>query len=438
MLRRRFVLAVIAVLAAVLLAVGPAAPALAGDGAILKKALRSYKEASAILKSSRELEGEERQEASERALNLLRAAQELLEPIADKNEMAMDMIQEVQSLIYWTHKMTPIAPEKKEAIKEEFEFEQKIKIKATKTAGESLEETRERIAATELARIRAAEELDPESLEILAQYFRLADEYSDTRSGIEANRASIRLQEIVWGSKEEGVGEGEADWSTLDKRMDAYMHLRKSAICHKCEGEYFTRCGKCKGDGWIERYYGGGTKRKIDWNHSRACVCNPEGIITGGKPIDGPNAGKLICQQPGCWHGFMLRHFEKLVWDFRSPDHREQVTEQLDGANYEYYIKALASACRPNPMVGADDDIPALADEAGIDPSLLQSVAEAHVRESYARIFTRAKYDDVEKGNPEFEIRLEVVSNGKVRKTFREKMTWEWVDGEWYAVEPEE
>ena len=89
------------------------------------------------------------------------------------------------------------------------------------------------------------------------------------------------------------------------------------------------------------------------------------------------------------------------------------------------------------PVFLDSDDLQDLADQFGQDSGLIRTVVNEHLRESLGRVFD--KFDEkVRDGETEVKVTLQKTSNRKVIRTFRETMTWVWVDDEWYCEEPDE
>ncbi len=232
---------------------------------------------------------------------------------------------------------------------------------------------------------------------------------------------------------DEPPGPAAGDLALLPDRVKDWLELRRKALCDGCDGTSIIPCPKCGGDGWNEVYYN--NVRKINWNHTKKCMrCNADGKGPSvpdrrADPIDGENAGKARCGRRGCSFGVNMRWFEKLVWEFRSPEGRAKLLEQVPSITA--FAEALAAHLNSRTLAGEEKPIEVVARRHGMEHEILTALilphADVWLIKDVSRWSAVEVADDGTVG-----IELERTQGGRTVETWREEPRWVWSGREWY------
>jgi hypothetical protein len=427
---------------AVLLMLTMLIPAFA-DEARQKRAFELIRDAKKHIRNSRQ-SGFDSGKENEKAIILLEEAVGLLEKEVEADESNNSMLaslQDAAALLFWCHKMAPISTERKETFEKKISEEEKKVEKKAIAKGASADQTavvKRRNSRAENAYSNAKDyetsmrqgSATDRRFEIMARYFQIADQYSDTKVAIDANKASLRIQKEIFGGTSIVIkAKGKGDKKALEKVARVVMAARKKLNCLLCKGKIVIACRKCKGRGWKFRYYGG---RKIDWGSSRPCrTCNPTGKTPRGspEPRNGPNAGLQKCRKSFCRFGLEQRSIKKLFWTLRTTKYRQRTQALLKGIPADMFIEAVIVCLNPSASEHKDSVLDKLAKELSLDRTLIEESAVEAIkgREEWTRMFNSSKHKVFADGRVDVTLLIY-----KPKRSISEEMNFVWADGGWF------
>ncbi len=101
-------------------------------------------------------------------------------------------------------------------------------------------------------------------------------------------------------------------------------------------------------------------------------------------------------------------------------------------AGADFLSKAIACTLKPNTLEGAPDELADFAAQMGFTPGDFSEALSPHIRQSLEQAFSKTGDITVTPGNPTVNVTFNLTSKGRVVRTFQERITWVWHDGEWY------
>ena len=412
-----------------LLTLLPAGPALAeSPEEIYDAATKAHHHGNQALRRARQANSPKAQfTENENAIGHLEQAQRLLEKyLGERPEdgQAERLMQDVLSLLFWCHKMSPMVDP--EELSDEPEPEEPEEPEEPVDSGPTAEEEAaakkaERAAAKQKAAEQTAAEAqgllegarkflaeNPEDgMGALAKFFYVAERFPDSEPGKAAKDEAAALQEklfavkVVVPAKRKKVPLTASDKSEIEKTLKGWLSNRQKVRCASCKGVGESICKKCDGSG------------KIAGRAGRSSTC--------------PRCkrGKIECKRRTCTKGIDTRFLEKVVIDSRAPYYQDKVVSLLGGRSdaLEKFLEALAATLSGSS--GVSSVITRCATDLGIEPVQLRDVLEAHgPSESIVTSFKAYSIGEIDR---------KATYTLKGDADFDETATFEQQDGQWYV-----
>lgn len=419
------------------------------DDARQKRAFELIREAKKHIRKSRE-SGADQGSENEKAIVRLEEAVALLEKEVEadpSNNSMMEVLQDAAALLFWCHKMAPVSTERKEKFEKKIEEEEKkVEKKAiqqgessSKAAKKKRRESRAKGAykrAKDYERSLRESSKEDRRFEIMARYFQIADQFSDTQTAINANKDSLRIQKEIFGGQSITLKKGKAkgDKRSLQKTARVILAARKGMRCSQCEGKIVIPCKKCKGRAWKLRTYNG---RRIDWAASKPCrACNPGGKRPRGgtEPRNDPGAGTQTCKKSFCRFGIETRAFTRLFWTYKSPKYRKGIQARLKGIPEAMFMEAIIVTLNPAAEASKETVLAKIAKDLNLDQSLLEEAAAdaCKGRETWMDPFNSYKFKVDVSGRIDATFLIY-----KPKRSINEEMLFDFANGKWFFKDKE-
>ncbi|MBX3472077.1 MAG: hypothetical protein KF878_34935 [Planctomycetes bacterium] len=398
------------------------APGQEGPDDLMKAALQAHRAGTRCLEAGRK-PGANRFLENEKAIGHFEQAQRLLERFLEArpgDASGEALMQDVLSLLFWCHKMSPMVDPEKLAPEPPAPAEPKpaetpapaepapAEPAPAQPAPPVASEADEAEARRLLEQAREHQRAHPgDGMGALARLFYVAERFPLTAAGREARAEADRAQATLFTTPLAAPARpaveplSRQDQQQIERALRDWLDQRRRLRCTSCKGQGSSACRACDATGELRDRAG------------RRSTCQR------------CRRGRVPCERRGCSEGLDVRALEKVVVGARAPYFQETLRDLLGGQRdaVEKFLQALAAVLVDSPRAPAE--ISRAATELGIAPVQLRDLIAAHgPTAEVAREFTHYSLGEIDR-----KVRYRVQRGGEERE---ETATFEQQDGRWY------